>query len=137
MTIRMIVFFFKEALEGLSLSTNMTAVHDGEQLMKLLTGENYDLPHVLFIDLNMPRKNGFECLAEIKGNEKLNQVPVIICSTSFDHEVVDSLYKNGAQFFIHKPVAFHELRKVIQRALMLIAEENVSQPAREQFVLAA
>src|ERR1700685_2111548 len=79
-------FFFKEALEGLALSTNMTAVHDGEQLMQLLTEEAYELPHVLFIDLNMPRKNGFECLAEIRLNQKLRQVPVIVYSTSYQHD---------------------------------------------------
>ena len=48
--------FFKAALEKLSLSTSLTTVHDGEQLMRLLLKETYELPHVLFLDLNMPRK---------------------------------------------------------------------------------
>ena len=48
--------FFKAALEKLSLSTHLTTVHDGEQLMRLLLKETYELPHVLFLDLNMPRK---------------------------------------------------------------------------------
>lgn len=63
--------FFKEALRELLLSTNLTTVHDGEQLMQLLTNETNVLPHVLFLDLNMPRKNGFECLTEIKLSKKL------------------------------------------------------------------
>ena len=53
-------------------------MYDGEQLMKLLTEKTDELPHVLFLDLNMPRKNGFECLSEIKLNEKLKKFLVII-----------------------------------------------------------
>jgi CheY-like chemotaxis protein len=128
-------YFFKEALEKLPLSTHLTAVHDGEQLMQLLTKETNELPHVLFLDLNMPRKNGFECLTEIKLNKKLKQLPVIIFSTSFDQEVVNLLYKHGAQYFIRKPSEFTQLYKVIQKALTLIALENISQPTRENFVL--
>ena len=58
--------FFKEALDELLLPTKLMTVHDGEQLMHLLANESTELPDVLFLDLNMPRKNGFECLEEIK-----------------------------------------------------------------------
>ena len=58
--------FFKKALDELTLPTNLVAVHDGEQLMHLLTNDTNPLPHILYLDLNMPRKNGFECLSEIK-----------------------------------------------------------------------
>ena len=95
--------FFKEAVDELMLSTHLTIVHDGEQLMQLLTNETNELPDVLFLDLNMPRKNGFECLSEIKLNKKLKQLPVIIFSTSFEQEVVNRLYQNVAQYFIRKP----------------------------------
>ena len=95
--------FFKEAVEAMPISTHLTAVHDGEQLMQLLTSETGKLPHLLFLDINMPRKNGFECLSEIKQNKKLKDLPVVIFSTSFEQEVVNLLYDNGAQFFIRKP----------------------------------
>ena len=62
--------FFKDALEGIPISIEFTAVHDGEQLMQFLNNETNPLPQILFLDLNMPRKNGFECLAEIKQNKK-------------------------------------------------------------------
>jgi len=129
-------FIFKAALEGNPVPINITEVHDGEQLMALLTKETYELPHVLFIDLNMPRKNGFECLAEIKLDSRLRQIPVIIYSTSFEHEVVNQLYKSGAQYFIRKPSRFQELQLVIQLALMHIAKADISQPTRDEFVLA-
>jgi CheY-like chemotaxis protein len=127
--------FFKEALGELLLSTNLTTVHDGEQLMQLLTNETNVLPHVLFLDLNMPRKNGFECLTEIKLSKKLKQLPVIVFSTSFEQEVVNQLYKNGAQYFIRKPSEFSQFKKIIQQSLALIMKENISQPTRENFVI--
>jgi CheY-like chemotaxis protein len=127
--------FFKEALEGLPLSTHLTAVHDGEQLMQLLTSETNELPHVLFLDLNMPRKNGFECLSELKLNIKLKELPVIVFSTSFEQEVVNVLHKNGGRYFIRKPAEFEQLKKVILQALTLIGQEDISQPTRENFVI--
>src|SRR5665647_2218424 len=75
--------FFKEALRELLLYTNLTTVQDGEQLMQLLTNETNELPHILFLDLNMPRKNGFECLSEIKQNKNLKDLPVVIFTTFF------------------------------------------------------
>ena len=127
--------FFKEALGELLLSTHLTTVNDGEQLMQLLTNETNVLPHVLFLDLNMPRKNGFECLTEIKLSKKLKQLPVIVFSTSFEQEVVNQLYKNGAQYFIRKPSEFSQFKNIIQLSLALITKENISQPTRENFVI--
>ena len=90
-------FFFKEALVGSPISTHLTTVPDGEHLMHLLLNKIDQLPDVLFLDLNMPRKNGFECLLEIKLISKLKLLPVVVLSTSFEKEVVNQLYQNGAQ----------------------------------------
>jgi len=127
--------FFKQALHELILPTSLTAVHDGEQLMQFLTDETNELPHILFLDLNMPRKNGFECLSEIKLSEKLKQLPVIVFSTSFEQEVVNMLYQNGAQYFIRKPSEFSQFKKIIQQSLTLVAQGDISQPTKENFVL--
>lgn len=127
--------FFKNALGELPQSTHLTTVHDGEQLMQLLTNETNELPDVLFLDLNMPRKNGFECLSEIKLSKKLKQLSVIIFSTSFEQEVVNRLYQNGAHYFIRKPSEFSQFKKIIQHSLALIAQENISQPTKENFVI--
>jgi CheY-like chemotaxis protein len=128
-------FFFKEALDALPISAKLTTVHDGEQLMRHLTKETDNLPHVLFLDLNMPRKNGFECLVELKLDKKLERLPVIIFSTSLEQEVVNLLHKNGAQYFIRKPSEFSQIKIIIQHALTLINEGNIFQPTIENFVL--
>ena len=126
-------FLFKEALDELDIKTQLSIVHNGEQLIKWLN--NKELPHLLFMDLNMPRKNGMDCLIEIKGSENFNNLPIIIYSTSFQADVVDLLYKQGAQFYIRKPNKFLELKNVIHNALTLAAELKYKQPSKENFVL--
>ena len=127
--------FFKEALVGLSLTTDLTTVPDGEHLMQLLLNEQYELPDVLFLDLNMPRKNGFECLSEIKLNDKLNKLSVVVFSTSFEQEVINQLYQNGAQYFMRKPSEFSQFKKIILQTLIIVAQKNTAQPDRENFVI--
>jgi CheY-like chemotaxis protein len=88
--------FFKDALDELPVSANLITVKDGVELMELLSESQTVLPDILFLDLNMPRKTGFECLFEIKANEKLKHLPIVILSTSLDLKVVNSLYDMGA-----------------------------------------
>ncbi len=127
--------FFKEALKEFSLPTDLTVVHHGEQLMQVLTNEVNKLPQVVFLDLNMPRKNGFECLAEIRLNEKLKHLPVIIYSTSFHKIVADMLYEIGANYYISKPSDITMLKKAVQNIINHIAMGNIQQPNKETFLL--
>ena len=134
--------FFKMALNTLSISAQFAAVVDGEKLMDYLSENEQQLPDVLFLDLNMPRKNGFECLSEIKLSKSLKQLPVIIFSTSFEQEVVNLLYQNGAQYFMRKPAEFSQLKNIIKETITLISQNlalqqkgNILQPTRENFVL--
>lgn len=127
--------FFKEALDELSLSVTLETVHDGVELMDYLETAADDLPDMLFLDLNMPRKNGHECLTEIKNIEVLKKLPVIIFSTSLDTKIVDLLYDMGATYYIRKPGDFSKLKKVISDALARASESSFIQPAREQFIL--
>lgn len=125
---------FERALKGFPLSTNLVTVNDGEKLMKLLENTN-ELPHVLFIDFNMPCKNGLECLKEIKQNTNLKHLPVIMYSTSFEKEVIDQLFESGAHYFIRKLAQFSIFKETIHQALTLVTQENSSPPSRENFVL--
>ena len=118
--------FFKHALEELSHSAQLTTVHDGEQLMQHLSEHSEHLPHVLFLDINMPRKNGLECLAEIKRNPKLKDIPVVMFSTSNSWDTINMLFNSGSHVYIHKPSDFAQLKQVIHHALPIAAEEVFS-----------
>ena len=127
--------FFKEALEDLPISANLLTVHDGVQLMNFLSTKADTLPDVLFLDLNMPLKNGFECLSEIKSSREFENVPVIIFSTSLNIEVVDLLYQKGAHYYIRKPGEYDKLKKVILEAVTLTSKNKLTQPTRDKFIL--
>lgn len=132
---------FKEAMEELQLPITLATVHNGEQLMENLEENTDQLPDVLFLDLNMPRKNGFTCLEEIKSTPRLKQLPIIIISTSFDKNIAEQLYNKGAQYYICKPADFTNLKIVIHEALTRVMHDGACggtpQPSRENFVLSA
>jgi len=125
---------FKDALGELPVHTQLTTVYNGEQLMQLL-GKDDHTHNLLFLDLNMPRKNGFDCLAEIRRNEKLDHLFVITISTSFEQEMVTLLYKNGAQHYIRKPNDFSQLKHLIQTAITLSEKNSPAPILKENFVL--
>lgn len=126
--------FFKEALEELPVATHLTTVYDGEQLMQWLTTNTGPLPQALFLDLNMPRKGGCECLVEIKADQRLQQIPVIILSTSFVKEVADRLCEKGAHSCMIKPASFSKLRQFIQETLSLLTPGDGSYSVTEEAV---
>jgi CheY-like chemotaxis protein len=127
-------FFFKEALSKLPIPTQVTTVDNGERLLTYLTKNSGKLPDVVFLDLNMPRKNGADCLKEIKLNKKTQHVPVIIYSTYLHDTVADQLYKTGAHYYIRKS-ELPELRKTLKHVLTLLLEENFERPSRDKFIL--
>lgn len=116
--------FLREALEELPLLSHLTSVYDGEQLMLLLNKKSEHHFNVIFIDLNMPNKNGFTCLEEIKTDDNLRNIPTIILSTSFEERTADLHYKNGEHYYICKPAE-----------LSLIGENKITQPPRKDFFL--
>ncbi|GGW46224.1 response regulator [Arenibacter certesii] len=127
--------FFREALVELSLSAQLTFVNDGEKLIDLLINGTTDLPDILFLDLNMPIKNGVECLTEIKSIEKLKRIPVVIISTSYDSTSADELYRLGAAYYIQKPIGFSQLQDLIFRAIKLVTNKNITRPDKVDFLL--
>ncbi len=126
---------FQEALNELPVVAEFSTVENGEQLIKRLTEQGDDLPDVVFLDLNMPRKNGFAALGEIKRNPDLEKLPVIIFSTAQEAYGVNQTYRDAAHYYIRKPTKFSELKKVIYEALKRITQENNPLPMKEDFVL--
>lgn len=126
---------FEEALEELPVTCQLTTVYNGEELIERLTRKGNNLPDVLFLDLNMPRKNGFAALGEIKRSDNLQDLPVIIFSTANNVEMTRQVFKDAAHYYIRKPIQFGHLKKLIYKALKLITDNNTSLPDRNNFVL--
>lgn len=124
---------FSDALEELPVSATLSIVNNGEELMdELITNVN-KLPDVLFLDLNMPRKNGFASLGLIKRSSVFQNIPVIIFSTNSEMEAVKKVFRDAAHYYICKPADFSQLKKVIYEALLLITEKNPPLPSEKQF----
>src|SRR5665213_1467747 len=75
--------FFANALKGIPIATHLTIVKDGVQLMNYLNENSENLPHILFLDLSMPLRSGFECLYEIREDKKLEGLTVVVFTISF------------------------------------------------------
>jgi CheY-like chemotaxis protein len=124
---------FLDVLKELRLPVQLSSASNGEALMKILA--EGPLPHVLFLDLNMPLKNGFECLLEIRRDTRLDTMPVVIFSTSSQPSAIDRVYSDGAQLYIRKPNDFTQLKSVIHQALTMDWSAQSAQVTREEFVL--
>lgn len=131
-------FFFEKALKEIQIATHIETVNDGEQLMDYLLENSVKLPDVLFLDLNMPRKNGFECLLEINERTQLKDIFIVMFSTSYprdpnyENDMINRLLKFGANHFIRKPDDFEELKKVIKHALGMAIEYRAQNRQEEK-----
>ena len=124
--------FFEKALREIPIASQLKTVCDGEQLMNYLFENLGNLPEVLFLDLNMPFKNGFECLVEIKENEQLHNLPVVMFSTAFpknsiyEEELKNKLLKIGAFHFIRKPHNIEHLKLEVHQALLIWQQNQLN-----------
>jgi DNA-binding NarL/FixJ family response regulator len=128
-------YLFEEAVSAITQTAQISTIHDGAQLMNLLNRAKDNLPDILFLDINMPRKNGFECLNEIKATDKLSKLHVIIYSTSLDPTMVNLFYEKGASYYIQKPSEFTKLVSVINKALILMGDANGNATPQNQFII--
>jgi CheY-like chemotaxis protein len=127
-------YFFDKALKALSITTHLSTVQDGKKLMDLLLNNSDELPDVLFLDLNMPLKNGSECLEEIKSSNKLKILPVVIYSTSLHEDVADLLFQRGAHYYVRKTDQ-EELEKILFHVLSSLTNTAFAKPPRSEFVI--
>lgn len=127
-------FLFGIALKEVSIPHQLFSVNNGQQLMTYLNGNTQTLPDVLVLDLNMPLKNGSECLVEIKKMESMKQLPIIIYSTSLQDEVADVLYQNGAHYYLQR-TDISALVSPLNYVLNKLYCHEVERPPRDKFIL--
>ena len=103
--------FTKEALKESCPNVEHLWVKDGEEALAYLADQNNLKPSIIFLDLNMPKIDGFECLKEIRASEKLKPVPVIILTNSNNPADAVRAYRAGANSFVSKPFSYTEFVK--------------------------
>lgn len=121
---------FADAVESLPEKIQLNTYNGGDKLLTAIYNPP-PTPHVIFLDLNMPGKNGFDVLAELRNSDK-KDIPVIIFSTSNEPGIIEKCRLLGANLFITKPVLMKDIIKSIEHALQINWKEFV--PDTKSFV---
>lgn len=125
-------FLFQEALNKIQYDTRLWVAQDGEVLTAMIA--EHPAPDFIFLDLNMPKKDGYSCLREIRAAGKLDQVPVIIMSTSSNEGSIERAFEEGADLYVRKPDNFADLQKIIETCLAK-KSEYPDRPSKDSFLL--
>lgn len=126
---------FVEAFETLKIATTVQTVDNGTDLMIYLNKPSAIIPHLLFLDLNIPKKSGLECLIEIKKMEKLKNLTVVIYSTFSAEKDIEDTFINGANVYFKKPAHLTVLRKMLLHILTINWQYHTSGWNRDNFLL--
>jgi two-component system response regulator len=111
----------QEALKDTSLNYNLSVVHDGVEAMEFLTAKDKTRPNLILLDLNMPRKNGHEVLADMAKKDDLTKIPVVLLTVSQDHDDVEKALHLKMNFYLNKPVTADKLEAVLKNVHSLHA----------------
>jgi CheY-like chemotaxis protein len=125
---------FSEALEEISIQTRLSLFKHGQELLDYLFQPHIALPNLIFLDLNMPIKNGLQCLSEIRSNPKLKDVCVAIYSTSSSDKDIKDSFLNGANMYINKPSCFNKLKETVEKVLNINWQCHTSNLNKDTFL---
>jgi CheY-like chemotaxis protein len=107
------VSIFKEVLEEINPSIDFIFAADGQEALEILKEQRTNFPDIIFLDLNMPRMDGKECLVQIKKDPVLQSIPVIMYTTSCQSKDIEETMLKGAMCFITKPTNIAELKHIL------------------------
>lgn len=126
---------FTDAFDELKINTVVNTFNNGQLLMDFLNHPDSVLPHIIFLDLNMPIKNGIDCLKEIKQNERLKNIAIAIYSTSSSDDDIENTFVLGANVYIKKPANFNTLKKILNDVVTVNWQYYTSGLNKENFLL--
>jgi CheY-like chemotaxis protein len=125
---------FLEAFDEITSQTKLLLFKHGQELLDYLFQPDNIIPSLVFLDLNMPIKNGMQCLCEIRSNPKLKDLCVAIYSTSSSDKDINETFLNGANIYINKPNSFTKLREVVEKVLNMNWQEHTSNLNKNTFL---
>ena len=108
---------FQIALDEIDPAINLVVANNGIEALQILKKDPNYIPDYIFLDINMPKMNGIQCLPEIRKFEHLEKVPIIMYSTSSDINIINNIKKLGATEFLVKPTGLGTLIKNLEGIL--------------------
>jgi CheY-like chemotaxis protein len=124
---------FMEALSATKISSEVTTVDNGAQLVDTLKDDSQPKPDIVFIDINMPVKGGKEALAEIKTDQKLKDIPAVMLSTSNNPADIEETFRKGANLYIQKPHSFNGFILILKKVFLLHWTKALLNPVKNIF----
>lgn len=109
-------YFFRTALEEMELGSSLGTVKDGLDLMGYLHKADA-LPDILFLDLHMPRKSGWECLREIRSSRRFDTICIAIYSSFGSEEQIEEILEEGANIYFNKPDGMEGIKEMIKQVI--------------------
>lgn len=126
------VLYFELALKDLPVSVVVRNARDGEKLFVML---KECVPDILFLDINMPCKDGITCIAEIRSHREYDHMPVIMY-TAFRHSpTIEEAYRKGANFYLIKTHSIRQLSEKLQEIFSIDWKKAVYYPPKDEFVI--
>lgn len=124
--------YFDSALQVLAIPYELRHAEDGEMLFELL---QQSVPDLLFLDIDMPCKDGVTCITEIRKNPSYNHMPVIMFSAHIHKEYIDKTYQNGANFYLVKSTSVRTLTDKLRKIFAVDWASQLYYPAKHEYVL--
>jgi CheY-like chemotaxis protein len=125
---------FRDIMNDLGLRLLLDTVSDGVELMEFLRAAK-KLPDALFLDVNMPKKDGLTCLREIKADPALQSIPVVIFSNTDNTMLVEMMLKEGAAYFVRKQHGYNKMLKLINKLFSLDKQMLIQKKELHEFVI--
>ncbi|HEX8462876.1 MAG TPA: response regulator [Segetibacter sp.] len=122
-----------ESIEAVLPKFNISHSRNGQEFLEKIYEEAP--PDLIFLDLNMPKKNGIDCLIEFKKKKKFKSTPVIIYSTSANWEDIDACYRNGCTLYMVKPTSYNDLLNQVRKIFFRLGLPKKDLLDREMFVV--
>jgi CheY-like chemotaxis protein len=126
------VLIFKLALNSLPIAVELRHADDGEKLFILL---KQLIPDILFLDINLPCKDGIACIVEIRRNKEYNEVPVIMYTSYKSKEYINDSFENGANFYLIKANSVEKIAEKLRVIFSIDWKKFMYYPPKSQFVI--
>jgi len=123
----------EEAIETILPDFNITHSRDGKDLLQKI--DAHALPNLIFLDLNIPKINGIDCLIKIRERKELQGTPIIIYTTSSNFQDIDLCYKHGCTLYLVKPARFRDLVEQMRKILLQGRAEEILEKTHERLGL--
>ena len=126
---------FQEALDKTGTNAQLTVVNNGQELVNSLKDHEQEKPDIIFLDINMPLKDGKQALKEIKKDEELKEIPTVVLSTSGSATDVKETFESGASAYVKKPSSFGSLILILKKVFFFHWAGKLLKPIWDRFFI--